>query len=181
MMAMYIIPTILAQGIYTGIISTISTVTMGTCRLVTSIYTYKNPDVTRVIRELDIDRRLMLIQSVLNTIEHSSTQTHTEAKMKLNDLEKTQIFELVGAETDLQNDPIELCLMYLHEIIQEIHNDLKELDLRISYHHTKWFSSWRTLDISSSIESLKLNSKLLNSRFDDLTKISMFLANKKKN
>lgn len=174
---MYIIPTILAQGIYTGIISTISTVTMGTCSLVTSIYTYKNPDISSVIKELDVDRRLLLIQSVLNRIENTQTTNH-QAKMKLNDLEKTQIFELVGAEADLRYDPIELCLIYLHEIIQEIHNDLSKINGKIAYHHTKWFSSWRTLDLTNSINNLKINSKLLDRRFDDLTKISIFLARK---
>lgn len=173
----YILPTILAQGIYTGIISTISTVTMGTCKLVTSIYTYENPDVIKVVQELDIDRRLMLIQAVLNTIEHTSTRQ--KAKMKLNDLEKTCIFEMVGAETDLKNDPIELCLVYLHDIIQKINNDLRIINSKVAYHNTKWFSSWRTLNISSQLNNLKLNSRLLDLRFDDLTKISMFLANRK--
>ena len=173
----FLIPyTILTQGIYTGIIGTISAVTMGTCRLVTSIYNHQNPDISRVIKKLDIDRRLMLIQAVLNTIEH--TAKHSEAKLKLNDLEKTQVFELVGAETDLSNDPIELCLVYLHETIQEIHNILSNINDKVEYHNTKWFSSWRTLNVTPFIESLELNSTLLNSRFDDLTKISMFLANK---
>lgn len=176
-MAMYIIPTILAQGIYTGVIGTISTITIGTCRLVTSIYTHQNPDITRVIRELDVDRRLLLIQSVLNKIDHDSIHEYT--KIKLNDLEKTQVFEIIHAKADLQNDPIELCLLYLHEIIQEIHNNLDEINRKVAYHNTKWFNAWRTLDIGHTLENLKINSKLLDARFDDLTKISIFLANKK--
>lgn len=173
----YIIPyTILAQGIYTGIIGTISAVTMGTCGMVKSIYTHKNPDVTKTIKELDIERRLRLIQAVLNSVNHHPK--YDMAKVKLNDLEKTQIFELVGKETNLDNDPIELCLIYLHETIQEINNDLTAINKKISYHRTKWFNGWRTLNIKSYIENLKINSALLNSRFDDLTKISAFLANK---
>lgn len=191
---MYFIPTILVQGIYTGIISTISTVTMGTCRLITSIYTYENPNANRIIKELDVDRKLVLIQSVLNVIDKTSTpslhqqqqqlqhqhqhQQH-QIEFKLNDLEKTLVFEMVGAEPDLKSDPIELCLMFLHEIIKDIHADLKQINDRIAYHKTKWFNSWRSLDLSNQIASLKLNSRLLDNRFDDLTKISIFLANKK--
>ncbi len=39
--------TLLTQGIYSGLIGTISTVTMGTCKLVTSIYKHKNPNVNK--------------------------------------------------------------------------------------------------------------------------------------
>lgn len=176
-MALLIPYAILTQGIYSGVISTISTVTIGTCRLVTSIYTYKNPNVTAIIKELDIDRRLTLIQAVLNSIDHV---THHEAKLKLDDLEKTQIFELVGSEADYNTDPIELCLHYLHEVIQDIHLDLTDIASKVAYHDSRWFSSWRTLNLTTQLASLSLNSRLLESRFDDLTKISLFLANIKK-
>ena len=172
----FIIPSILAQGIYTGIIGTISSVTMGTGKLVKSIYTNQNPDISKIIKELDIERRLHLIQAVLNIIDKESK--NKLAGVKLNNLEKTQIFEIVNSEADLENDPIELCLVYLHEIIQEIHNDLTAINKKVAYHNTKWFYTWRTLNIESLLENLKINSKLLDKRFNDLTKISIFLKNK---
>ena len=172
----FIIPSILAQGIYTGIIGTISSVTMGTGKLVKSIYTNRNPDISKIIKELDIERRLHLIQAVLNIIDKESK--NKLAGVKLNNLEKTQIFEIVNSEADLENDPIELCLVYLHEIIQEIHNDLTAINKKVAYHNTKWFYTWRTLNIESLLENLKINSKLLDKRFNDLTKISIFLKNK---
>ena len=164
---------LLARGIYAGLIGTISTATMRACGVVKSIYTHKNPDATKLIIELDIERRLRLIQSVLNKIDNQTKQK--TAKVKLNDLEKTQIFELIGEEADLDDDPIDLCLMYLYETIQNIHNDLSAINKKIAHHNTKWFSAWRTLNIKSILESLKLHSKLLDSRFEDLTKISNFL------
>lgn len=175
MTALAIIPyTLLGQGIYSGLISAVSSVTVGTCSIVKSIYTHRNPDITRVIKELDIERKLMLIQSVLNTVEHPRKNNY--AKMKLNDLEKTQIFEIVGEEVDLKNDPIQLCLFYLHDIIQEIHNNLSDINKKVLYHTTKWFSTWRTLNINMYLDDLKLSSALLDLRFNDLTKISLFLS-----
>jgi hypothetical protein len=177
-MALALIPyTLVVQGIYTGLIGTIGTITMGTCRLVKSMYTTKNPDITKIIIESDIERRLRLIQSVLNVIDHDSKRRAN--KMNLDDLEKTQIFDLLDANTDFDNDPIELCLIYLHETIQHIHNDLSNINKKVTNHNSKWFSNWRTLNVKSLLESFKLNSKRLDLRFDDLTKISMFLANKK--
>lgn len=176
MTALAIIPyTLLAQGIYSGLISAVSSVTVGTCHIVRSIYTHQNPDVTKVIKELDIERRLKLIQSVLNAVDQPKQNSYV--KMKLNNLEKTQIFEIVG-ETNLGSDPIKLCLFYLHDIIQEIHNNLFDINKKVAYHNTKWLSTWRTLNIGGLLDNLRLNSKLLDSRFNDLTKISMFLANK---
>ena len=179
MTALAIIPyTLLAQGIYSGLITAVSSVTVGTCSIVKSIYTHQNPDVTRVIKELDIERRLKLIQAVLNAVDHPR-EIKNYTKMKLNDLEKTQIFEIVGEEVDLKNDPIQLCLFYLHDIIQEIHNNLLDINKKVANHNTKWFSTWRTLNITSYLDNLRLNSKLLDTRFNDLTKISLFLSNKR--
>ena len=177
MAALAIIPyTLLAQGIYSGLISAVSSVTVGTCRIVKSIYTHQNPDVTRVVKELDIERRLKLIQSVLNAVDQPRENNYT--KMKLNDLEKTQIFEIVGEEVNLNNDPIQLCLFYLHDIIQEIHNNLSDINKKVAYHNTKWFSTWRSINISPYLDNLRLNSKLLDLRFNDLTRISSFLSNR---
>ena len=178
MMAACFIPSILLQGIYTGIISTISTVTMGTCKLISSIYTCQHSDINKIMKELDISRRLLIIQAVLSTINQNSI--HKNIQIKLNDLEKTQVFNLIGSKSDLKNDPIELCLIYLQETIYDIHNDLFSIKNRIDYHNTKWFSSWRTLYVTDLIDNLKSNTALLNSRFDDLTKISVFLHNRLK-
>jgi hypothetical protein len=170
---MFLVTPILTQGIYSGIINTISTATMGTCKLVTSIYNYENPNVTKYLKKLDIERKLDLIQSVIILIG-KNTESKT-ANIKLNDMEKTQIFEMLGSDINLKNDPIELCLVYLDEIIQNIHGDLLAINKKVAYHNTIWFSSWRTLDVKVLLKNLKINTKLLTERFDDLTKISLFL------
>jgi len=175
-MAYFLAYAVITQGIYSGIISTIGLATMKTCSVIKSIYLHQNPDASKIMTELDIERKLKLIQSVLNTIDHASPQN--EARLKLNNLEKTQIFELVGAETDLEKDPIELCLYYLHDAIQKIHNDLTTINEKVAHHNTKWLSSWRTLFIIPLFDNLKLNSNLLDTRFNDLIKISTFLKNR---
>ncbi len=168
----FIITNLLAQGIYAGIIGTISTVTMGTCSLVKKIYTHQNPDVSKVIKELDLDHRLKLVKSVLSVLNEKFPE-----KKLLSDLEKTQVFELVGKEPDAKLDPIEICLQSLHLIIQEINKDLEQIDRKVAYHQTKWFNGWRKLNIKSYLENLKTNSALLKSRFDQLIQISLFLTN----
>jgi hypothetical protein len=181
MSALVTIPlTLLAQGIYTGLIGTISAFTIKTCNLVNTLYARKNSNVTKIVRELDIERRIRLIQSILNKIDQESKYYTRVTNDGFNDLEKTQIFNMIGSIPNLNEDPIEICLIYLKETIQEIHNDLSNIDNKIMKHNTKWFKNWRTLNIQENLDNLKLNSKLLESRFDDLTKVSIFMSNKNK-
>lgn len=175
-MALFI-PGILMQGIYTGIIGTISSVTMSTCSLAKTLYTHQNPNVNKIIRSLDIERKLKIITAVIKKIDR-------DVKTEISDLEKTQVSSLVQT-TDFLNssiaiDPIELCLKYLHETIREIRKDLIAINKLTIEHNAKWFASWRTLDIDSYVKNLKINSKILDSRFDDLTKISLFLHQRNK-
>lgn len=166
---------LIAQGIYTGLIGTISTMTIGTYGVIKSVYNHKNPDVNKFLAALDIERRLKIIFSVLHVIEKNSQ--NKLADIKLDDLEKTQLLNMIG-EKNLENDPIELCLIYLHEIIKRINNDLDEINKKVIRHRSKWLNSWRKLNIKPLLENLELDSILLDRRFDDLTKISTFLNNR---
>lgn len=168
----YVIPLILAQGIYTGIITGISGIVLGTVRTIKAIYTHQNPDVNKIVRKLDLERRLILIQSVLRAINNQAKDK------KLNELEKKDLHQSISLETDLDNDPIELCLLFLQQTINDINNDLEAINKKVAYHNTKWFSSWRKLNIKSLLVSLEEHSVQLNSRFDDLTKVSTFLKNR---
>jgi len=182
---------LLAQGIYTGIITTISTITTGTCYIVTSIYTHKNPNVSAYIKELDIERRLKLIEAVLHTIKQTkpnetfipSAPPLVEPAVVLNQQIKKLSIDNQTVEyflfDDYQKkpeDPIQLCLRYLSDIIYEIHKNLSTIHEKVSNHNDKWFSAWRSLHIKKDLESLKINSLILNMRFGDLIEISKFLT-----
>lgn len=173
-MAFMIPYTILVDGVYAGLIGTISAITIGSCSIIKSLYVYQNPDVTKIIKELDIDRRLKLIRAVMNNIQRHPQKQNP----KMSELEKSQICELIGSTIDLSNDPIEICLISLKETIKDINNDLSIINQKIAYHNTKWFNSWRKLNIQRYLENLKTNSHLLDLRFNDLTKICSFLHKK---
>lgn len=171
----YILPFLVAQGIYTGIITTISGVVIGTVKTVKAIYTHRNPNVDKIVNKLDLERKLILIQSVLRVINDDTTKKNIH---KLNNLEKTQIFESIDMEIDINKDPVELCLIFLQQIIQKINNDLDLINKRVANHNMKWFKSWRKLNIKDLLDNLEQHSFQLDSRFDDLTKISVFLKDK---
>lgn len=156
------IPFIVTQGVYTGIISTISTVTVSTCNVVKSIYTHQNPDVTKIIQEFDIERRLKLIESVTKKI----------VSIKGNSQNIDMIESVI-----LMDDPVSLCLKYIHASIKYVHDDLEAINVKVEKHKNKWFNSWRTLNVAPLIQQLKIHSNILNERFEDLTKILMLFNN----
>jgi hypothetical protein len=171
-MAALIPYTLLAQGIYSGLIGTISAVTMGTVAVVQSVYTHRNPDADRVLKKLDIERRLKLFEAILNKINEKT-------KTELDDISRAEISTIINADVKITSDPIALCLEFLHETITNITVLLGNLERKIYNHEQKWFSKWRVLDISSYLSDLEDQSKILSERFDDLTKIATYFSNYK--
>lgn len=160
--------TLLTQGIYSGIIHTIGNVTTSICDVVLTIYNHQNINVNNKIKHFDINRRLILIRSVLRTMNNTSNT--------LSDMERTHIHDLIHSRTHLEKDPIELCLTFLNETIHDIYKTLREIDQKVAYHHTKWFVYWRTLNIDALLEQLETQIVILEKIFHDLTRIGIFLS-----
>jgi hypothetical protein len=183
-MAFTIPYTIITQGLCAGLISTIGTMTFGSYRLIKSVCTHKNPDINRLIGDLDIERRLKLIKSVVDKYGDKHAGKCGD-KSGDNILEFSDGFNHCNMveSTIIQTpeNPIELCLSYLHETITNIHMNLSDINNKVIYHKTKWLSSWRTLNIKRELEALRLNSNLLESRFNDFIEISKLMASEKFN
>jgi hypothetical protein len=73
--------------------------------------------------------------------------------------------------SDRTDNPMEVSLSYLSKIIGEIHQNLIQLEKKVSYHHTKYFSTWRTLNVVPILTELEINTQILKGRFDDFIKI----------
>lgn len=157
MTALAIIPySLLTQGFYTSIVHMISTVTMGTCSIIKSIYVHKNPDVDSVIKKMDIEMKIELIQLTINKISQIKGNKNID---------------------DIKTDPICMCLFHIHDVIKEINQDLTNINDKVIRHKNKWFCNWRSLNVTPMIDSLKFHSIILDARFDDLIKISSLLRN----
>ena len=174
-MALIIPYTLITQGLYSGIISGISTMTFGMCGVIKSIYSHKNPDVDNFIKKLDIEYHINLISIILKNYNKSGT-----IDIKEHICDKSVIFTVLHENyTGLNKDeltqklenPIQMSLMYLSLIIREIHNDLTVINRQIEYHNSKWFNSWRTMNIRKYLETLEVHNTILINRFNDFMKI----------
>lgn len=178
------------SGIYSGLVSGIGHITMATCSTVKRIYQHKNPDINKIVSQLDLERRMLLITSVLNAAQEErarlkSTQDlvseiPSEPEIKDHTVEeKSRITEMIDMANGKVKDPVEICLIFLRQTVHDIHEDLTKIDIKISAHKKKWFVGLRTLDIKDLSDTLEIHSRHLDSRFEDLTKITSFLTNQR--
>lgn len=152
----FIISTV-AQGVYTGIISLISTNTMAACGIVNQLYKYKNPEVNKLLNNIDLEAKMDIYKAAIH-------QLITSTSPELSDLGRTQLFDACNSSVTT-SDPIKLCLKYLCQNISIIHGLLQKINKKIIYHQSKYFHKWRVLDIDDEIKKIKKEMKIMEKRF----------------
>mgnify|MGYP003537659321 FL=1 len=181
----FLIPySLITQGLCTGIVTTISAMTVGSYKVIKSIYNHKNEDIQQFLKKLDIERKLALIESAIRhtrsdpPIEEIIPEIPTNPNVEItpNHLQNLCIIENYNrakSKAVTSTDPIHLCLSDLSAIITEIHISLKLIDQKVRSHNRKWFYAYRYLDVQKELNKLETNVKILNDRYEDLIKISL--------
>ncbi len=101
-------------------------------------------EITKLLKELDIDNDVILIESLLQEINLEKFHSKTLA----------------------------ICLERLKECVLEIENDLKIINDRLTYNNSLWYGkSFRTYAFDDKIESLKLLKLNLDNRKKNLFEI----------
>lgn len=118
----------------------------------------KNPDVIELTNGMDINSKLLLIESIIR-----------------------DIYEDIKIQKLLPTKSLELGISQMNEIIHQLHDNLVELKNKIDYHKTIWFHSLRTPEYLSTLETIKINKTILDNRFDTLIKIISLSRNEHNN
>jgi hypothetical protein len=101
-------------------------------------------EITKLLKELDIDNDVILIESLLQEIDLTKIHSKTLA----------------------------ICLERLKECVLEIENDLKIINDRLTYNNSLWYGkSFRAYAFDDKIESLKLLKLNLDNRKKNLFEI----------
>jgi hypothetical protein len=167
----FLIPySLITKGIYSVFVTSIGTITMGTYKVIASIYSHKNEDVKHSIKKLDIERKLSLIESIMKYKKLHTDKNFIHEDIEENTKNSTDVVEY--NDSDNTDHPIHLCLTALSSIMKTIHKDLKLIDQKVKRHNTKWFKSYRSINVTNELEKLETDVKILDTRFDDLIKIS---------
>jgi len=163
----YLIPAALIyQGLHSGIIGTISSITMKTCSLLTNDTDKEIDGIVQKIKGLDIENKLKLIMIVINHLNKSDKQKHHNDTRIINDY--------MGRTYD----PIEYCIYQMEQTMVKINDNLRSIELAIHNHRQKWFSKWRHSSIEDRYNKLESSVNVLNERFEMLIKVSQIIIGK---
>jgi hypothetical protein len=114
--------------------------------LIKNFVSFHHEQINEVLSEHDLISKLEIIQALMNDIENESS-----------------IEDKVPEKSMRQS--VQKSLSNLHLVVEEIVRLLENIDNKIKYHNTKYFSGWRRLDYVNEIKRLKKLIKLMDMRY----------------
>lgn len=164
-MALTLTYAIISNGVYSGLLGTLSKITINTCTTIKSIFNHKNPDINTFLRKLDIKVSLEVIESALK-------KKYAHYFSNIDDIDE---FIVLDSDVRIYNDPEIVCLQNLSNVIINIHKILEKIDNKVERHKKKWFTNWRYLSVIKELEQLEIENQLLDKRFCMLRQIVLFM------
>lgn len=130
-----------------SIVGSITTVSSSIYTLVTNIKVNKhihNEDIIRVLTKTDVVTTIKLLQAVMSEIP----------------------------ENHINSISVVISLKNVHEIIEQIENELKDLNLKLEYNRTLYImSNWRSYDFKDNLGRIEDLIAILDRRKDNLFKV----------
>lgn len=117
--------------------------------LIKNFVSFHHEQINEVLSEHDLIPKLEIIQALMKDIENES---YSE--------EKSQ-----DIHRPLMRQSVQKSLSNLHLVVEEIVRLLENIDNKIKYHNTRYFSGWRRLNYEDEIKRLKKLIKLMDMRY----------------
>jgi hypothetical protein len=108
---------------------------------ISDIYYYSSK-VDRVLIALDVKQKIKIVEDVCKILQNKEKNI----------------------------DLISNSLESIHDMIINIREDLKNINIKIGKHKDKWFNRWRSIDVRTELVNLKLHCDVLDKRFNLMTK-----------
>jgi len=108
---------------------------------ISDIYYYSSK-VDRVLIALDVKQKIKIVEDVCKILQNKEKNI----------------------------DLISNSLESIHDMIINIREDLKNINIKIGKHKEKWFNRWRSIDVRTELLNLKLHCDVLDKRFNLMTK-----------
>ena len=108
---------------------------------ISDIYYYSSK-VDRVLIALDVKQKIKIVEDVCKILQNKEKNI----------------------------DLISNSLESIHDMIINIREDLKNINIKIGKHKDKWFNRWRSIDVRTELLNLKLHCDVLDKRFNLMTK-----------
>ena len=113
-----------------------------------------NPEVRALLDHLDLEADLKVVEAQIHQIE-DRPRYHVR---------------LSPQKTQLLDDPGQICLDQVHEMISKIKEELEEIRRLTEEHNQKWFAGWRTPGYTPYLEAIRKHKGILDKRVNRLFK-----------
>ena len=114
--------------------------------ILTDLEDHEDPYVNRTIEELDINNKISIIKSLINS--RSFSRIENNPKENIN----------------FKMSTINLCIKNLNKIIEKISVELENIKKLVPLHKLKWFHSWREPEYYKNLDELKKYNNIMNGR-----------------
>jgi hypothetical protein len=121
-----------------------------------------------------------LTSNIYSSPKTTSIKELEQMEKELDLLETIKIYEswiieLGQKKRDLleSSNTIKLSIESIHNSLEDLHQILKQIEVRVNRHQQRWFNNWRSQDFTKEINELKLKKKILDNRFKILQQIKI--------
>ena len=116
--------------------------------ILTDLEDHEDPYVNRTIEELDINNKISIIKSLINSRSFSRIENNTKDTNSIN----------------FKMSTINLCIKNLNKIIEKISVELDNIKKLVPLHKLKWFHSWREPEYYKNLDELKKYNRIMDGR-----------------
>jgi hypothetical protein len=113
--------------------------------LIRNFVSFHHEQINEVLSEHDLISKLEIIQALMKDIENENETSENKMPMRQS---------------------VQKSLSNLHLVVEEIVRLLENIDNKIKYHSTKYFSGWRRLNYEDEVKRLKKSIKLMDMRYE---------------
>ena len=116
--------------------------------ILTDLEDHEDPYVNRTIEELDINNKISIIKSLINSRSLTRIENNTKETNSIN----------------FKMSTINLCIKNLNKIIEKISLELENIKKLVPLHKLKWFHSWREPEYYKNLDELKKYNNIMDGR-----------------
>ena len=125
--------------------------------ILTDLEDHEDPYVNRTIEELDINNKISIIKSLINSRSFSRIENNTKDTQNTNNINHIN-------NINFKMSTINLCIKNLNKIIEKISLELENIKKLVPLHKLKWFHIWREPEYYKNLDELKKYNNIMDGR-----------------
>lgn len=157
-------------------------VIFGTAKIITMLGTSATITTDLLVKTISftVSNIHYLTSNIFSSPKTTSIKELEQLEKEIDLLETIKIYESWIIELGQKkkyllesSNTIKLSIESIHNSLEDLHQILKQIEVRVNRHQQRWFNNWRKQDFTKEINELKLKKKNLDNRFKILQQIKI--------